>query len=47
MRKERSVFRVPLMHQYYMGLPANLWMDRHWEDKRVVFAVRVIELFLP
>lgn len=37
----------PLVHQDDLRLPANLWMDAHGKDERVILSVCKVELLHP
>jgi hypothetical protein len=34
------------MHKEHMRPPRDVWVDRHWENKLVVFSVEVVEVTL-
>jgi len=36
----------PLMHQDHLRLPADLRMNAHWKDERLILPVRKVKLLL-
>ena len=42
-----NILNDPLVHQQNMRLPAHLWVNRHWEDERIILPIREIELLHP